>query len=341
VSLFDRLWSRGPAAGRAGSDEAASTRTRRVRKAVFPVAGFGTRFLPATKAVPKEMLPIIDRPLIQYAVDEAVAAGIDEMIFVTHRTKRAIEDHFDRAVELERELERGGKETQLAELRQALPAHVRFSFARQTAPLGLGHAIRCARHLIGNEPFAVVLPDDLIDGEPPVLAQMVEIFHRSGTSLVAVENVRREETSRYGVVEPAVEGTTRLTRMLGIVEKPQPDQAPSTMAVVGRYVFSPRLLDCLEHLQPGTGNEIQLTDGIARLLAHEAVYAYSYIGKRYDCGSKLGFLEATVELALKHPQLGPQFRQLIHRLAETTPAEATEASQAAARAARHLTLVSS
>ncbi len=334
MSLFDRLRT-----ARGASMSERAVKPRRVRKAVFPVAGFGTRFLPATKAVPKEMLPIIDRPLIQYAVDEAIAAGIEEMIFVTHRTKRAIEDHFDRAVELEGELERGGKESALAELKRVTPPHVRFSFARQTAPLGLGHAVRCARHLIGDEPFAVILPDDLLDGDPPVLAQMVECFHRSGASVLAVEDVRRQDTSRYGIVEPALDGDARLTRILGIVEKPQPEKAPSTLAVVGRYVFSPKLLDCLENLAPGAGNEIQLTDGIARLLAQEAVYAYSYIGKRYDCGSKLGFLEATVEFALKHPQLGGDFQQLLQRIAdtqiETTP------SAASARAARHLTLVSS
>jgi UTP--glucose-1-phosphate uridylyltransferase len=337
VNLFDRFRLRGGAA-QSTRDQVVKARTRRVRKAVFPVAGFGTRFLPATKAVPKEMLPIVDRPLIQYAVDEAVAAGIEEMIFVTHRTKRAIEDHFDRAAELERELEKSGKESALAELRGVAPPHVRFSFARQTAPLGLGHAIWSARHLIGDEPFAVLLPDDLLDGDPPVLAQMVETFQRSGASVIAIENVRREDTARYGIVEPALENSGRLTRILGIVEKPQPEKAPSTMAVVGRYVLSPRVFDCLENLEPGSGNEIQLTDGIARLLAHEPVYAYGYTGKRYDCGSKLGFLEATLEFALRHPQLGAEFQQLVNRLAEP---ELTEAAAAGQRAGRRLTLVSS
>ncbi|MGZ8272265.1 MAG: UTP--glucose-1-phosphate uridylyltransferase GalU [Burkholderiaceae bacterium] len=314
---------------------------RRVRKAVFPVAGFGTRFLPATKAIPKEMLPIVDRPLIQYAVDEAIAAGIEEMIFVTHRTKRAIEDHFDRAAELERELERCGKEEVLAELRRVTPPHIRFSFARQTAPLGLGHAVWCARHLIGDEPFAVMLPDDLLDGEPPVLAQMIETFQRSGASVLAVENVKREHTSRYGIVEPALDGTaSRLTRILDMVEKPQPEKAPSTMAVVGRYVFTPRLLDCLEGLEPGSGNEIQLTDGIARLLAQEPVFAYSYVGKRYDCGSKLGFLEATLAFALKHPELGGDFQTLVNCAAESATQAALAGGQGS-RSSRHLTLVSS
>jgi UTP--glucose-1-phosphate uridylyltransferase len=216
---------------------------------------------------------------------------------------------------------------------------VRFSFARQTAPLGLGHAVWCARHLIGDEPFAVMLPDDLLDGEPPVLAQMVETFQRSGASVIAVENVRREDTARYGIVEPALDSASRLTRMLGIVEKPQPENAPSTMAVVGRYVFSSKLLDCLENLEPGSGNEIQLTDGIARLLALEPVFAYSYAGKRYDCGSKLGFLEATVDFALKHPQLGAEFQQIVNRVAEARDVAAAGGS--GARGARHLTLVSS
>ena len=337
MKLFERF--RTPKGG-ATQDEGrvVKARARRVRKAVFPVAGFGTRFLPATKAIPKEMLPIVDRPLIQYAVDEAIAAGIEEMIFVTHRTKRAIEDHFDRAAELERELEKGGKEKMLAELRRVTPPHIRFSFARQTAPLGLGHAVWCARHLIGEEPFAVMLPDDLLDGDPPVLAQMVETFQRSGASVIAVENVKREDTSRYGIVEPALDGNARLTRILGIVEKPAPEKAPSTMAVVGRYVFSPRILDCLENLEPGSGNEIQLTDAIARLLAIEPVFAYNYIGKRYDCGSKIGFLEATLEFALKHPELGGDFQQLVNRLAQNA---GQDAAIAGVRGTRHLTLVSS
>lgn len=339
MSLFDRF--RTPRGGATqDSDRVVKAHTRRVRKAVFPVAGFGTRFLPATKAIPKEMLPIVDRPLIQYAVDEAIAAGIEEMIFVTHRTKRAIEDHFDRAAELERELEKGGKEDTLAELRRVTPGHIRFSFARQTAPLGLGHAVWSARHLIGDEPFAVLLPDDLLDGEPPVLAQMVECFQRSGASVLAVEDVKREDTPRYGIVEPALDASSRLTRILGIVEKPQPEKAPSTMAVVGRYVFSPRVLDCLENLGPGTGNEIQLTDGIARLLAQEPVFAYNYIGKRYDCGSKIGFLEATLAFALRHPQLGAEFQQLVNRAADGAEPGSLVAGQGG-RGARHLTLVSS
>ena len=309
---------------------------RRVRKAIFPVAGLGTRFLPATKAVPKEMLPIVDRPLIQYAVDEAIAAGIEELIFVTHRSKRAIEDHFDRALELESALERGGKSEPLAELRRLIPRDIRISYARQSAPLGLGHAVWSARHLIGDEPFAVVLPDDLIDAEPPALAQLIDAFQRSGHSQLAVENVARDDVSRYGIVQALLDGgSMRISR---IVEKPQPANAPSTLAVVGRYVFSPSILDCLDGLAPGMGNEIQLTDGIARLLQTEAVCACGYEGRRYDCGSKLGFLEATLAFALKHPQLGSEFQQLIDR-ATTASKSATTASVASQRA-RHLSLVS-
>ena len=218
------------------------------------------------------------------------------------------------------------------------PAHVRISFARQSAPLGLGHAVWCARHLIGDEPFAVLLPDDLLDGDPPVLAQMVETFQRSGASVLAVENVKREDTGRYGIVEPALDTAARLTRIVNIVEKPAPEKAPSTMAVVGRYVFSPQLLDCLENLAPGSGSEIQLTDAIARLLAKEPVFAYSYVGRRYDCGSKLGFLEATLCFALKHPQLGAEFQQMVNRMAESP---LPDAAVGGVRGGRHLTLVSS
>lgn len=286
----------------------------RVRRAIFPVAGLGTRFLPATKAIPKEMLPIIDRPLIQYAVDEAIDAGIEEIIFITHRSKRAIEDHFDRAVELEQELERGGKHAPLAEIRKLVPSHVRFSYVRQSAPLGLGHAVWSARHLVGDEPFAVVLPDDLIDATPGALKQLIDAFRVAGHSQLAVQNVAREETSKYGILKPAGDGSLRLS---GIVEKPQPEHAPSTMAVVGRYVFSPRIIDCLEGLAPGTGNEVQLTDGIAMLLQKEPVFACRYNGRRFDCGSKLGFLEATVAFALKDPQLASNFLGVITRAANS------------------------
>jgi len=307
----------------------------RVRRAIFPVAGLGTRFLPATKAIPKEMLPIIDRPLIQYAVDEAVAAGIEEIIFVTHRSKRAIEDHFDRAVELEQELERNGKHGPLSELRKLVPHHVRFSYARQGAPLGLGHAVWSARHLVGDEPFAVVLPDDLIDATPGALKQLIDAFRVAGHSQLAVQNVSREETSKYGIVKPAADGSLRLS---GIVEKPQPESAPSTMAVVGRYVFSPRIIDCLEDLAPGAGNEVQLTDGIAMLLRVEPVFACRFSGRRYDCGSKLGFLEATVAYALKDPQLTSEFIGVMNRAMQVATREAPPAP-VPRTPARHLQIV--
>lgn len=299
----------------------------RVRKAIFPVAGMGTRFLPATKAIPKEMLPIVDRPLIQYAVDEAIAAGIEELIFVTHRSKRAIEDHFDRAPELEQQLERSGKSAPLDEVRHLVPERVRISYARQSAPLGLGHAVWSARHLVGHEPFAVILPDDLIDAQPAVLGQMMKAYAKSGASQIAVQIVARDEVSSYGIVQPAV-APHGLTRISSIVEKPRPADAPSTLAVVGRYLFSPRMMSCLQDLEPGAGNEIQLTDGIARLLAQEDVFAFRYSGRRYDCGSKLGFLEATVAYALKDPSLAADFQYIINRSASIEP-----------RRPRHLRLV--
>ena len=306
----------------AGFDCAQLPSKHRVRKAVFPVAGLGTRFLPATKSVPKEMLPVVDRPLIQYAVDEAIAAGIEELIFVTHRSKGAIEDYLDRAIELEQELERNGKHEPLAEMRKLLPSHIQVSYARQSAPLGLGHAIWSARHLIGDEPFAVVLPDDLIDATPAALAQLVDAFALSGRSQIAVQNVAREDVSLYGIVDGVIDrsGAVRINH---IVEKPQPTDAPSTLAVVGRYVFSPRILECLQNLQAGIGNEIQLTDGVARLLAREDVFAYRYAGRRYDCGSKLGFLEATVAFALKHPQLGRAFQRVVDAAVPPQAAHAT------------------
>ena len=263
------------------------------------------------------MLPIVDRPLIQYAVDEAIAAGIDHIVFVTHRSKCAIEDHFDRAPELEQELHRAGKDRPLSELRRLIPSHIRFSYARQSAPLGLGHAVWTARHLVGDEPFAVILPDDLIDANPPALKQLIDAFQQTGHSQIAVQNVAREETSKYGIVCPVDSGG--MVRIESIVEKPQPGDAPSTMAVVGRYVFSPRIIECLDGLTPGAGNEIQLTDGIARLLQHEAAFACRYSGRRYDCGSKLGFLEATVAYALKDAQLGAAFREIIRQTGMAAP----------------------
>ena len=285
----------------------------KIRKAVFPVAGLGTRFLPATKASPKEMLPIVDRPLIQYAVDEAVAAGVTDLIFITGRGKRAIEDHFDKAYELEAELQAHGKNRLLKEVRGLIPEGVNCVYVRQGEALGLGHAVLCARHLVGEEPFAVILADDLIDAKVPAMKQMTEAYAKSGGSLVAVHNVAREGTSAYGIVsaEPA---TRRLARMTGIVEKPQPDAAPSTLGVVGRYILSPRIFHYLQTTRAGAGKEIQLTDAIGRLLREEPVYAYEFQGRRYDCGSKLGYLEATVDYALRHEEVAVGFRAYLDRL---------------------------
>jgi UTP--glucose-1-phosphate uridylyltransferase len=280
---------------------------KKIRKAVFPVAGLGTRFLPATKASPKEMLPIVDKPLIQYAVEEAVAAGVTDLIFITGRGKRAIEDHFDKAYELEAELQAHGKVKLLKEVRGLIPANINCVYVRQGEALGLGHAVLCARHLVGDEPFAVILADDLIDAPVPVLKQMVDLHVKNGASLVAVQNVGRSETASYGIVSTqAPKG--RLARMTGIVEKPRPQDAPSTLGVVGRYILSPRIFDYLETTRAGAGREIQLTDAISRLIADEPVYAYEFEGRRYDCGSKLGYLEATVDYALRHDEVAKGFR---------------------------------
>ncbi len=277
-----------------------------IRKAVFPVAGLGTRFLPATKAQPKEMLPIVDKPLIQYAVEEAVAAGITEMVFITGRNKRAIEDHFDKAYELETELEAAGKAALLDLVRNVIPKNVNCIYIRQPAPLGLGHAVLCARPVVGNEPFAVLLADDFMDtdaGTKPVLAQMTDIFSREGSSILAVQDVPRSNTRQYGVVS-ATPYKDKLEEVNGIVEKPQPEVAPSTLAVVGRYVLTGRIFDYLENIGQGAGGEIQLTDGIAALMRDQKVLAYRYDGQRYDCGSKLGYLKATVAMGLKHAETG-------------------------------------
>ncbi len=289
----------------------------RVRKAVFPVAGLGTRFLPATKASPKEMLPVVDKPLIQYAVEEAYEAGIRDMVFVTGRSKRAIEDHFDTAYELENELENAGKREMLALVRSIAPDDMNCLFVRQPRSLGLGHAVLCAEPLVGNEPFAVILADDLMTGEPGgpgVMAQMTAAFAKQGRSLLAVQEVPLEHTKRYGIVKGESAGGA-LIRVDQIVEKPAPEKAPSRMGVAGRYVLTPRIFEEIRNQPQGVGGEIQLTDSIARLMQHETVYAYQYAGKRYDCGSKEGFLEATVELALQHPQVGPQFREYLQSLA--------------------------
>lgn len=283
----------------------------KVLKAVFPVAGMGTRFLPATKANPKEMLPIVDKPLIQYAVEEAIAAGIKEMIFVTSSAKRAIEDHFDKNYELECELEKKGKKDLLELVRNILPNGVSCAYVRQPEALGLGHAVLCARPLIGDEPFAVILADDLIDGHGlGAMAQMTQVYESHRCSLLGVEEVSAEDTDKYGIVKTSVMDE-RLSRVERIVEKPKPADAPSTLAVVGRYVLAPRIFDFLEKTERGAGGEIQLTDAIAALLQDEQVLAYRFSGRRYDCGSKLGYLEATVEYALKHPELSDEFRKYL------------------------------
>jgi UTP--glucose-1-phosphate uridylyltransferase len=282
----------------------------KVTKAVFPVAGLGTRFLPATKASPKEMLPVVDKPLIQYAVEEAVNAGITDMIFVTGRGKRAIEDHFDKAYELEAELQAHGKAKLLKEVRGLLPSGVTCAYVRQAEALGLGHAVLTARHLVGDEPFAVILADDLIDAQVPVMKQMVQVHAKSGGSVIAVQDVPREDTGSYGIVssDRVSPGLSKITAM---VEKPKPEDAPSTLGVVGRYILSPRIFHFLENTRPGAGREIQLTDAISRLLREENVMAYEFEGQRYDCGSKIGYLQATVNLALKHPELADDFRSFL------------------------------
>ncbi|MGE6212683.1 UTP--glucose-1-phosphate uridylyltransferase GalU [Comamonas aquatica] len=288
----------------------------RVRKAVFPVAGLGTRFLPATKASPKEMLPVVDKPLIQYAVEEAYEAGIRDMIFVTGRSKRAIEDHFDTAYELENELENAGKHAMLDLVRSIAPADMNCLFVRQPRSLGLGHAVLCAEPLVGQEAFAVILADDLMrgtQGGPGVMKQMVDAFAKQGRSLLAVQEVPLEHTKRYGIVKGESAGGP-LLRIDEIVEKPAPEKAPSRMGVAGRYVLTPRIFDEIRNQPQGVGGEIQLTDAIERLMAHETVYAFQYAGKRYDCGSKEGFLEATVELALQHPDVGTHFREYLKNL---------------------------
>ena len=291
-----------------------SAMTQKIRKAVFPVAGLGSRFLPVTKASPKEMLPIVDKPLIQYAVEEAAAAGITDMIFVTGRNKRAIEDHFDRVYELESDLAAKGKNALLELVRGVLPAGCRCIYLRQSEPLGLGHAVLCAQPVVGDEPFAVLLADDLIDAEPPVMRSMCDRFDAEGCTLLGVEEVPRANTASYGIVVPA-EANAEVTPITGIVEKPEPAAAPSTLAVVGRYVLTPAVFGLLADARPGRGGEIQLTDAIARLLAQERVLAQRLHGRRYDCGSKLGYLQATVEFGLQHPETGTEFRRYLERRA--------------------------
>lgn len=278
-----------------------------IRYAVFPVAGKGTRFLPATKASPKEMLPVVDKPLIQYAVEEAIAAGAVNLVFITGRAKRAIEDHFDVEPELEQLLTSKDKEALRDMVRNIVPPHVNCIYVRQGEPLGLGHAVLCARPVVGEQPFFVHLADDLIDADEPCLSQMARVFMATGGSVLGVEEVPADQTRQYGIIdgEPAEAG---LRRLRGIVEKPRPEAAPSNLAVVGRYILTPRIFELLEDTRAGAGGEIQLTDAIARLLRDEAVYGFEFDGRRFDCGSKLGYLEATVHYGLKHPELGKEFR---------------------------------
>ncbi len=286
-----------------------------IETAVFPVAGRGTRFLPATKASPKEMLPVVDKPLIQYAVEEALAAGARRLVFITGASKRAIEDHFDSDQELENLLKSQGKSDLVKQLHSVLPSYATCIYIRQPAPLGLGHAVLCARPAVGNEPFFVHLADDLIATDEPVLAQMADVYSQKRASVIGCEPVPRQDTDKYGIV--AVEAAGGTARIRSIVEKPKPDKAPSNLAVVGRYLLSPTIFEHLAQIGRGAGGEIQLTDGIARLLQEEAVYAYRFSGKRYDCGSKLGYLQATVAYALAHPQLGADFRRHLKNVVKT------------------------
>jgi UTP--glucose-1-phosphate uridylyltransferase len=289
-----------------------------ITKAVFPVAGFGTRFLPATKASPKEMLPVVDKPLIQYAVEEAAAAGISDMIFITGRNKRSIEDHFDKAYELETELELRNKTELLSTVQAATPAGINCIYIRQTEALGLGHAVLCAAPVVGNEPFAVILADDLIDAQVPVMQQMVEVARAEDASTIGVMEVPADDIGSWGIVETRG-GSGRTATMTRIVEKPKPGTSPSTLAVVGRYVLTPRIFHHLRNMPSGAGGEIQLTDGIARLMAEEKVVAYRFDGRRYDCGRKLGYLEATVDFGLKHPEVADEFASFLRtRLQQRT-----------------------
>jgi len=307
-----------------------------IETAVFPVAGRGTRFLPATKASPKEMLPVVDKPLIQYAVEEALAAGARRLVFITGASKRAIEDHFDSDQELEKLLESQGKSDLVQQLRSVLPSYATCIYIRQPAPLGLGHAVLCARPAVGDEPFYVHLADDLIDAEVPCLQQMADVYESKRASVIGCEIVPRSQTDKYGIVEVEAKGATT-SRVRSIVEKPKPAVAPSNLAVVGRYLLAPSIFEHLERIGQGAGGEIQLTDGIARLMREEAVYAYQFEGKRYDCGNKLGYLQATVAYALSHPQLGRPFRahllELAGELRRKRPRPASSKTAKAAAAA--------
>ncbi len=284
--------------------------TKTITKAVFPVAGLGTRFLPATKASPKEMLNVVDKPLIQYAVEEAIAAGITEMIFVSGRSKRAIEDHFDKAYELEAELEAKNKQSLLEIVRNIKPSHVDCVYVRQAEPLGLGHAVLCAEKLVRDEAFAIILADDLLDGKTPVLKQMVDLYAKHNASVLAVEKIQPEQTKSYGVVAAKAQ-SAGIHSVTGIIEKPAAKDAPSNLGVVGRYILSSSIFGHIRNLKPGSGGEYQLTDAIQTLLQDEPVLAYEYEGVRYDCGSKLGYLKATIEFALKHPELKDEFESYL------------------------------
>lgn len=285
---------------------------KKITKAVFPVAGMGSRFLPATKASPKEMMPIVDKPLIQYAVEEAVAAGITDMVFITGRNKRAIEDHFDKAYEIESELEARGKHDLLRLVQETVPEHINCIYIRQAEPLGLGHAVLCAAPVVGDEPFAVLLADDLIDGDPPVLRQMADVHVEQQCSLLGVQLVPQADTGQYGIV--SIDAEDGLQRVTAIVEKPAPEQAPSNLAVVGRYVLTPRIFHHLRNVRAGAGGEIQLTDAIAALLAEETVLACPFHGIRYDCGSKLGYLKAILAFGRRHPEVGQAFTEYLASL---------------------------
>jgi UTP--glucose-1-phosphate uridylyltransferase len=303
----------------------------KVTKAVFPVAGLGTRFLPATKASPKEMLPVVDKPLIQYAVEEAIAAGITEMIFVTGRGKGAIEDHFDKSYEMEAELEARGKAALLEVVRSIKPANVHCFYVRQPEPLGLGHAVLCAEKLVGDNPFAVLLADDLLHDSEPVMKQLVDVFDHYHSSVVGVERIRREESSAYGVIEGR-EWEEDIFKLSGIVEKPQPAMAPSNLGVVGRYVLMPGIFEHLRSARPSIGGEIQLTDALAAMLNQEQVLAYRYYGTRFNCGSKLGYVKATVQFALQHPEVREDFEAYLRECVSAMPVPVSEATPAPSEA---------
>ena len=281
-----------------------------IKKAVFPVAGLGTRFLPATKANPKEMLPVVDKPLIQYAVEEAIQSGITELIFVTGRNKRSIEDHFDKNVELEASLIASNKNFLLESIRSIIPSHVKCIYTRQSEPLGLGHAVLQAKTIINDEPFAVLLADDLTDAHTPVLKQLILQHQKEQSSVIAIEDIPKEKTVQYGIVDVG-DSKNNLYKINSIVEKPQPIDAPSTLGVIGRYIFNPEIFDCLEKIKPGKGGEIQLTDAIQMLLGQQAIFAYLFEGKRYDCGDKLGFIKANIEFSKKHPEIGKEFTEFL------------------------------